>query len=151
MITQATDTDIAALAEMASHIWHNSTPDELRAAFAEIIDADDAVCYIQYCGEVPVGFAQCSLRRDYVEGTSSSPVGYLEGIFVQEGYRNRGYAGALLAACEAWAQRKGCTEFASDCELDNTDSYRFHQAMGFVEANRVICFTKPIGKTEERR
>ena len=48
MITQATDTDIAALAKMASHIWHNSTPDELRAAFAEIISADDAVCYIHY-------------------------------------------------------------------------------------------------------
>lgn len=151
MITQATATDIAILAEMASHIWHNSTTDALQAAFAEIIGTDDAVCYIQYCGEVPVGFAQCSLRRDYVEGTSSSPVGYLEGIYVQKEYRNRGYAGALLAACETWAQNKGCTEFASDCELDNTDSYRFHQAMGFTEVNRVICFTKPIDKTKERR
>ena len=37
-----------------------------------------------------VGFAQCGLRRDYVEGTDSSPVGYLEGIFIKEEYR-KGY------------------------------------------------------------
>ena len=54
MITQATATDIAVLVEMASHIWHNSTTDELQAAFAEIIGTDDAVCYIQYCGEVQI-------------------------------------------------------------------------------------------------
>ena len=38
------------------------------------------------------GFAQCGLRFDYVEGTDSSPVGYLEGIFVLEEYKKRGYA-----------------------------------------------------------
>ena len=32
----------------------------------------------------PAGFAQCQLRRDYVEGTKTSPVGYPEGIFVAE-------------------------------------------------------------------
>lgn len=36
------------------------------------------------------------------------------------------------------------TGVASDCELDNTDSLKFHMAMGFEEANRVICFKKNI-------
>ena len=92
----------------------------------------------------PIGFAQCSLRHDYVEGTSSSPVGYLEGIFVREEYRRRGYGTELLRACEAWAANRGCREFASDCELDNADSFRFHMAAGFLEANRVICFVKEL-------
>ena len=34
--------------------------------------------------------------------------------------------------------------FASDCELDNAGSLQFHIAMGFTEANRIICFTKRI-------
>ena len=34
--------------------------------------------------------------------------------------------------------------FASDCELGNGESLRFHLAMGFREANRVICFTKEL-------
>ena len=38
----------------------------------------------------------------------------------------------------------GCSEFASDCELGNVDSFKFHMAMRFDEANRIICFKKRI-------
>ena len=84
------------------------------------------------------------LLNDYVEGTDFSPVGYLEGIYVAEAYRKHGIAGKLLDACETWAKSKGCTEFASDCELDNVQSLRFHLHTGFEEANRIICFTKKL-------
>ena len=104
---------------------------------------DDAAVFLALEGEA-VGFAQCQLRRDYVEGTESSPVGYLEGIFVTQPCRNRGYARALLAACQDWARARGCTEFASDCELTNSESLAFHLRMGFLEANRIICFTKRL-------
>lgn len=33
-------------------------------------------------------------------------------------------------------------KFVSD--LENEDSLRFHKAMGFQEANRIICFKKDI-------
>jgi aminoglycoside 6'-N-acetyltransferase I len=71
-------------------------------------------------------------------------VGYLEGIYVAENCRGRGYARELLAACEIWAKEKGCREFASDCELNNTQSLNFHLKLGFSEANRIICFTKNL-------
>lgn len=44
-------------------------------------------------------------------------------------------------------RKQGCTEFASDCELDNEASLAFHLKMGFAEANRIICFTKRISHT----
>ena len=91
-----------------------------------------------------MGFAQCQLRHDYVEGTETSPVGYLEGIYVREGVRRQGVARKLLSACESWAKAQGCKEFASDCELDNTDSQRFHQAVGFEEANRIVAYVKKL-------
>ena len=47
-------------------------------------------------------------------------------------------------AVQMWAKDKGCTEFASDCELENTGSLKFHIAMGFEEANRIICFKKRL-------
>ena len=90
------------------------------------------------------GFAQCQLRYDYVEGTKTTPVGYLEGIFIKDGYRNKGYAKELLLECEAWAKYNGCQEFASDCEIDNINSLHFHKAMNFTEANRIICFIKAL-------
>ena len=91
-----------------------------------------------------IGFAQCQLRFDYVEGTRSSPVGYLEGVFVDAPYRAQGYGKQLVAACEMWAKEKGCSEFASDCELSNQQSLAFHLHSGFTEANRIICFTKML-------
>jgi aminoglycoside 6'-N-acetyltransferase I len=68
----------------------------------------------------------------------------LEGIFVAEDYRRQGIARALLRACENWSKEQGCTEFASDCELTNTESLLFHLKLGFLEANRIICFTKEL-------
>ena len=144
MIKKATKSDCRILAEMAIQMWDSHTIDELKAEFAETLSDSDAAFFIGYAENIPVGFAQCGLRRDYVEGTESSPVGYLEGIFVEEHYRKQGYAKKLLAACESWAKEQGCTEFASDCELDNIGSLQFHMAMGFAEANRIICFTKQI-------
>ena len=79
----------------------------------------------------------------------SSPVGYLEGIFVLEEYKKRGYAKELLGECQNWAKDQGCLEFASDCELDNEDSLKFHLKMGLAETNRIICFTKRLTDLEE--
>ena len=50
----------------------------------------------------------------------------------------------LLKECERWAKEEGCQEFASDCEIDNEGSRRFHEAMNFTEANRIICFIKKL-------
>lgn len=144
MIRKATRDDAMNVAKLAIQMWEDNTLEGLTEEMAEIIASPESAVFLLYDGEMPVGFAQCQLRHDYVEGTDSSPVGYLEGIFVEEGYRNKGYAKELLKQCEAWAKDMGCSEFASDCELTNTGSLAFHLKMGFEEANRVICFTKKL-------
>ena len=144
MIQKAETADLAALAELACRLWPEHSVEEMQVEVADIIAKPDAAFFLAYREDTAVGFAQCQLRYDYVEGTESSPVGYLEGIYVAELYRKQGLAKALLAACESWAKDKGCAEFASDCELDNTQSLQFHLNVGFREANRIICFTKKI-------
>lgn len=144
MIQKAKQGDSRILAEMAVQMWDFHTVDALEEEFKETLCRTDAAFFIQYVNGLPVGFAQCGLRTDYVEGTETSPVGYLEGIFVKAAARKKGYASALLSACENWAKDRGCTEFASDCEIENTDSLAFHTAMGFDEANRIICFRKSL-------
>lgn len=145
MVKQAKERDVLILAKLAIQMWGNHTLNELRLDFAEIVNNKDAVCFIKYAENEPIGFAQCQLRYDYVEGTQTSPVGYLEGLFIQEEFRRNGFAKELLKECEKWAQENGCSEFASDCELDNINSLQFHLAMDFGEVNRVICFRKDIG------
>lgn len=125
-------------------MWDSHTLSELETDFATIISSQNAACFIKYVEDQPIGFAQCQLRYDYVEGTETSPVGYLEGIFIQQEFRHKGLATELLQECQRWAKEKECSEFASDCEIDNIDSLKFHLAMGFEEANRIICFRKEI-------
>ncbi len=144
MIKEASKNDIRIIANLAVLMWTDNSVDDLADEFAELITEDSAIIFLKYDNDIPVGFAQCQLRSDYVEGTETSPVGYLEGIFIMEGYRHRGYAKELLKECEKWAKDKGCKEFASDCEIDNMDSFRFHMTMNFTEANRIICFTKKL-------
>lgn len=144
MIYKAKKTDASCIAEIAIMLWQNHTMEELVVEFEEILDREDSAIYLLYEEAYPIGFAQCQLRNDYVEGTKSKPVGYLEGIFVRQEYRNKGYARELLKNCENWAKEKGCIEFASDCELTNSESLKFHLKMGFTEANRIICFTKHL-------
>lgn len=144
MIRKAESKDLYILSELACQLWPDRTVEEMRSEFADTIAKPDAAFFLAYAEETAIGFAHCQLRRDYVEGTDSSPIGYLEGIYVADGYRKKGVAKELLTACESWAKSKGCTEFASDCELDNTQSLQFHLNVGFEEANRIICFTKKI-------
>lgn len=116
--------------------------EELSAEISGLLLLTGAAFFLAEEDGQPVGLAQCQLRHDYVEGTDSSPAGYPEGIFTEEAVRGKGIAAALLVRCESWAKEKSCTEFTSDCELLNKASIRFHKALDFSEANRIVCFRK---------
>ncbi len=104
--------------------------------------------FIQLVAREPAGAAmglvEAALRSDYVNGTDSSPVAFLEGIYVTPPFRGRGVARALVKAVEHWARGRGCSEFASDAALDNERSHAMHRALGFVETERVVYFRKPL-------
>src|SRR5215470_10313140 len=59
-------------------------------------------------GATAIGFVEASKRVDYVNGTSSSPVAFLEGLYVEPGARRKGVARALVEAVEAWAATESC-------------------------------------------
>lgn len=142
-IRKATPADSMALAKLASRMW-NHNPEELEPEFASLTASDEAACFLAWDANQPIGFAQCQLRHDYVEGCDTSPVAFLEGIYVDAEHRFNGVARALLSACEDWARSVGCSEFASDCELDNHDSLVWHLKSGFAEVNRTIWFAKKL-------
>jgi aminoglycoside 6'-N-acetyltransferase I len=91
-----------------------------------------------------VGFINLSLRHDYVEGCTTNPVGFIEGIFVKSEFRKQGVGAFMVAAGEHWARSKGCIEYASDTNLDNIDSQLFHQRLGFINQATVVHFWKKI-------
>ena len=86
-IRKATIDEALCVAKLAIQMWEENTLEGLTEELAEIIAKPESVVFLLCDGEDVIGFAQCQLRHDYVEGTDSSPVGYLEGIFVEEGNR----------------------------------------------------------------
>lgn len=128
MIRKAVSTDLETLACLAAELWPRHSVQELQEEFAPLLARPDACFFLLYHQGEPAGFAQCQLRHDYVQGTRQQPRGLSGGHFCPGGLRRQGYARELLAACQAWAAAQGCREFASDCELTNQESYRFHLA-----------------------
>ena len=136
--------DIEKIVLLVKKLFTNTPIDKLRNELIQDLVKKDIAIFVCYLKNEIIAFAQCQLRYDYVEGTNSSPVGYLEGIYVEPMYRKQGIAKKLLEECEKWSLKKGCTEFASDCELNNSISFNFHLSVGFEEANRIICFRKKL-------
>jgi aminoglycoside 6'-N-acetyltransferase I len=93
--------------------------------------------------EEAVGFVELSIRP-YAEGCETDRVAFVEGWYVEPDARGAGVGAALIRAAEEWARSQGCTEIASDTEVDNVSSAAAHLALGFVEAAVVRCFRKSL-------
>jgi len=94
----------------------------------------------------PLGLAEVSVRTDYVNGTETSPVAFLEGLYVEPAARRQGVARALLLSVKVWAEARGCTELASDAQVENTLSHTVHAQLGFTETERVVYFRMALAR-----
>ena len=99
---------------------------------------------IRDSGGVVLGFVEASIRSDYVNGTESSPVAFIEGLYVVPQARRRGLGRALVEAIEKWATSLGCRELASDAPIRNRTSRAVHRSLGFAETERVVYFNKRL-------
>ncbi|MBX9399799.1 GNAT family N-acetyltransferase [Lysobacter sp. BMK333-48F3] len=145
-VRAATAADFAAWALLRHALWPQATAQEHAAELPELLAQPQRLsAFLIEDGDGRVqGFAEASLRHDYVNGTESSPVGFLEGWYVAPERRGQGYGRALIDAVEAWTRAQGCSELASDAELDNRDSHAAHAACGFAETERVVYFRKRL-------
>jgi aminoglycoside 6'-N-acetyltransferase I len=90
------------------------------------------------------GFLEARLRSHADGCNEAQPVGYVEGWFVNEQCRQQGIGAALLRTAEDWARSQGCTEMASDAEIENHASQQVHQALGFEAGSRVVTYRKTL-------
>ena len=122
-------------------LWPDYTVEEILCLKAEGKFPSDFL-YIK--GTKTVGFISLALRHDYVAGTHSSPVGYIEGIYIVPECRRRGIAKKLVEHAKAWTLEQECRELASDVLFGNDESLAFHKKVGFQEAHTVVCFAMQI-------
>jgi len=130
--------------DMRLALWADATADEHRAYMAISLAQPERYLQLMMYDErrQPLGFIEGSIRSDYVNGTESSPVGFVEGVYVAPASRRKGVARQLYDAIGDWARARGCRELASDALIDNELSQRAHRALGFRETERVVYFTR---------
>lgn len=132
--------DRHAYQELREKLWPDCSDADNDSWFAR----DDATTFVaerpdgSLCGFVEVG------SRPYAEDCESSPVGYIEGWWVDADVRRQGVGRALIEAAEQWARSKGYTEMASDALIDNDVSHASHKALGYREAVRIVTFRKSL-------
>ena len=137
---------MTAWRQMRKTLWPEMTEDEnLHEIEAMMTETSRFFVRIALNKEdKPVGFVEATVRNDYVNGCATSPVVFLEGIYVEPEARRQGIARTLVGAAEEWGRMMDCREFASDALLENSDSHAMHRALGFEETERVVCFRKDL-------
>jgi aminoglycoside 6'-N-acetyltransferase I len=135
-------------------LWPSHTVDELLAEMDQILaNPDEQPVFIAFsraetgatspADHSPGGFLEGGTRK-YADGCNTSPVGYIEGWYVDEDLRRKGAGRALIFAMEAWARENGLAEIASDTWLDNETSITAHKKLGYVEMERLVHFAKKL-------
>jgi len=145
-VRAALPSDAAAWERMRQALWPSHEGEharEIAAHFAgvRVNNADTLIAFGE--GGAPLGFAELAIRN-HAEGCARQRVAYLEGWYVEPHARRRGVGAALVYAAEDWGRARGCAEFASDTNIENEASIAAHEALGFREVARSVCFAKRL-------
>lgn len=139
------ESDLGEWLRLRLLLWDESSEDDQKEEMVDIIEhADSQLVVVADLGNGRLaGFLEASIRS-YVEDCDTDHVGYLEGWYVEEGFRQMGIGGSLVSYAESWAREKGCTEMASDAEIDNFVSLEAHTRLGYAETSRLVHLRKEL-------
>ena len=144
MILRADSSNFSDWIDLSLRLFPEHSRDEMVGFYSEILDSEREVGFLYKKDNRYVGYMNLSIRNDYVNGTHSSPVAFIEAIYVLPEYRRQSIARELIAHGEDYARQKGLTQLASDCLLENEPGAEFHIICGFQETERVIYFAKDL-------
>jgi aminoglycoside 6'-N-acetyltransferase I len=148
VIRLAQPADLAQLDRMCRALWPDVDEADkehfMRVLQGEGIGGQPSAFFVAEFAGVLAGFAEVGLRS-YVDGCDPArPTGYLEGWFVDDAHRGKGWGAQLVRAAEEWARAQGCREFGSDTWIDNEGSQRAHEALGFEVVDRCVHYRKSL-------
>ena len=129
-------------------LWPEHSPEELRVEMVEIVSDRTNAIYVAVRPDGSLGGFIETSQRKYAEGCHTSPVGYIEGWYVDPDLRSQGIGRGLVRTAESWAKASGLSEMASDCDLENQVSLNAHLALGYEEVERLVQFRKSLIEDE---
>jgi aminoglycoside 6'-N-acetyltransferase I len=149
-IRAAKPSDKTILGQMRHALWPDSSVEQHEEELVPILagKSPGVMPLVYFVAEDAntkvIGFVEVGLRSTADGCDWARAVGYVEGWYVAESHRRRGVGAQLIAAAENWAREQGCTEMASDTQIDNTQSLQAHLRLGYEIAERSILFRKGL-------
>ena len=139
------ETDLNEWLRLRRLLWDENEHEDHRSEMLDIIahpESQFVVVADDGTGKL-IGFVEASIRP-FVEDCETDHVGYLEGWFVEAEHRRKGVGGELVVAAERWARQNGCTEMASDAEINNERGIMAHASLGYEETSRLVHLRKEL-------
>jgi aminoglycoside 6'-N-acetyltransferase I len=139
------ESDLAEWFRLRKLLWDVGDDSEHKKEMLEIFDHPDTqqVLVAEMNDGRLIGFLEASIRP-FVEDCATDHVGYLEGWYVEPEFRQQGVGGALVKQAELWAKQHGCSEMASDAEIENKASIEAHNRLGYKETSRLVHLRKDL-------
>lgn len=144
ILENLTKEHFGSLSELVLGLWPACDIKEEIEYWNEVLSSSDHYFALAKDDDKCIGFIDISIRTDHVEGSYSDKTPYLEAIYVKAEYRRKNVASILLESGENWVKNKGFRQLASDTEITNLLSQKFHQKSGFKVVNTIVCFVKDL-------
>lgn len=126
--------------EMREEIYRSLDDEYHNKEMEKIFVSNDWFCYFLTDEKNQIaGLIELSLRN-IVDGCLSSPVAYLEGLYLKKKYRGKGLGKGAIKIILKWCKEKGLSELATDTELTNLRAQNLYKTVGFQEIDRVVEF-----------
>ena len=144
IIRRVAPADRSEWLRMRRLLWPNADPDDLASELDSMMADPLTPVFVaqretgSLCGLLEAG------TRPYADGCGTSPVGYIEGWYVDEDVRRLGIGRALVAEAEDWARENGLHEMASDTAIANEAGLKAHLALGYQDMEHLIHFAKNL-------
>ena len=145
VVRQLQEKDLSEWYRLRRQLWDELSESEHKAEMLDIYEHADTQLVLLAETDTGrlIGFLEASIRP-FVEDCQTDHVGYLEGWYVEPGFRRYGIGRELVRRAEAWARKKGCSEMASDAELGNDLSLAAHLKLGYEETSRLVHLRKEL-------
>ncbi|WDR07063.1 GNAT family N-acetyltransferase [Devosia rhodophyticola] len=146
LVEEACTHDLPDWVAMRKELWPETSLADHHVEATQMLEdnSDRLNLLVRTSDGAAAGFVEASIRHDYVNGCQTSPVGFLEGIYVRNEFRRQGIARHLMELAAEWTRARGCKELASDASISNFVSHQMHHTLGFEETQRVVYFRKVV-------
>lgn len=142
--TEITEQDSELWLALRQQLYHGLDERFHRQEMHWLLSSPEHYClFLTNSTKQPIGLLELSLRN-IVDGCIDGPVGYIEGLYLLPEYRGQGLGKNMLQRAAQWFSAQGCSEMATDAELDNRMAQEFYDNQGFTRLWEIVQFKKAL-------